>query len=191
MLGRNRVWEGAAGLGEELAGWLTRHLAGALYQLGRLQYERLVLDEAAAADLRAAGVDCVPGSLTLNLHIPHVGGPLAPAVVDGSLAMARAFFGEHLPGEQYAALTCHSWLLDPQLAGYLPPEANLVRFQRRFVPVARGPVDGDGSVRRFVFGDTTRPVEALPQRTTLERAAVTHLRAGRHWQVSSGWLPFP
>lgn len=191
MLGRNRVWEGAPGLGEELAGWLTRHLGGALYQLGRLQYERLVVDRDGSDALRESGLEAEPGTVTLNLHVPHAGGPLAPEVVDASLARARAFFGEHLPGERYAALTCHSWLLDPQLAEYLPADANLVRFQQRFT---RGPPrlgDGDASVRRFVFGDTTTPLEALPQRTTLERAAVTHLRAGRHWQVASGWLPWP
>jgi hypothetical protein len=28
----------------------------------------------------------------------------------------------------------------------------------------------------------------LPQRTTLERAIVGHLRAGEHWRNRTGWL---
>jgi hypothetical protein len=84
--------------------------------------------------------------------------------------------------------TCTSWILDEQLAEYLPTDSNILSFQRRFtiVPGAR---DNDEAVLHFVFG-SERPKElnALPQRTTLERAVVEHLRRGRHWRMRTGWL---
>jgi len=189
MLARNRVWEGEPGLGDELAGWLTRHTHGALFQVGRLQLERVIMDDATALSMREAGMPCAAGDLALNVHIPAAGGSLVPIAVDASLASARSFFRKRFPGERYAGFLCHSWLLDPQLGAYLPQDGNLVSFQRRF---RLGPArldDGDVSVRRFVFGDTTTPWHKLPQRTTLQKVVVRHLAAGGHWQVRGGWIP--
>ncbi len=188
---RNRLWEGEPGLGDELAGWLTRHLHGALVQLGRLQYERAAPDLDAWSSLAPAGVPGGPGDLVLNLHIPQDGQPLTPDAVDASLDAARGFFATRFPDERYAAVTCHSWLLDPQLAGHLPPETNIVRFQRRFVLGSARPGGGDASVRKFVFGDTTTPVESLPRVTRLQAAVVDHLSSGAHFEVVSGWIPWP
>jgi len=190
MLARNRVWEQQPGLGDELAGWLTRHTHGALFQLGRLQLERVAMDADTALLMRQAEMPCATGDLVLSVHIPEAGGPLAPAAVDASLATALTFFGERFPDERYAAFVCHSWLLDPQLEAYLPRESNVVSFLRRFRLAPAQPDDGDLSVRKFVFGDTTSPLRTLPQRTSLQRAVVRHLDAGGHWHVRSGWLPF-
>ena len=189
MLVRNRVWEGEPGLGDELAGWLTRHLHGALFQIGRLQYERLLLGQGLGAELRMSGFLCGPGDLTLNLHVPETGARLDPEEVGSSLTAARTFFRRRFRDECPVGMTCHSWLLDPQLAEYLPADSNVVAFQRRFTLGRPRAEDGDLSVRKFVFGDTTTPVRSLPQRTRLEKAVVRHLRAGRHWHIRSGWLP--
>ncbi len=70
MLARNRRWFGVAGLGDELGGWLTRHLTGAIFQLGRLQYERVHLGQGTGLELRMAGVPVGPGDLVLSVHIP-------------------------------------------------------------------------------------------------------------------------
>ncbi len=48
--------------------------------------------------------------------------------------------------------------------------------------------DGDADVLRFVFHRIAPSVDDLPQRTTLERAIVAHLRAGKHWLDRTGWL---
>ncbi|MEO7061241.1 MAG: acyltransferase domain-containing protein [Lapillicoccus sp.] len=188
MLQRNRRWFGEAGVGDELAGWLTRHLRGALFQVGRLQYERVRLGEGAGLELQMAGFPCQPGDLTLNLHIPADGGSLRPEVVDASLAAAKSFFRKRFPDERYALVTCHSWLLDPQLLEVLPAGANLAAFQRRFTVGGSSDHDGDASVRKFVFGDLDTPLAALPQDTSLRRAVVGLLRRGGHWHDHSGWL---
>ena len=95
--------------------------------------------------------------------------------------------------------TCDSWLLDPQLAEYLPATSNIVAFQRRFTltdqppdeQVIDGRTRGDRSVLEFVFRSPGTPLDRLPQRTALERAAVTHLKAGRHWTQRLGTLALP
>jgi hypothetical protein len=149
--------------------WLTLHVRGGLYELGRLQYQRvrprIALDE-------------------LDLHIPR-SGPLTPLACDASFRQARDFFPRHFPDETYRFITCGSWLLDPALAEYLPEESNVIRFQRRF-ELLPGEEDADEEFVRFVYGTLTTPLDELPTRTALQRAGVAHLRAGRHWRNRTG-----
>ncbi|GIM65730.1 hypothetical protein Aau02nite_19280 [Amorphoplanes auranticolor] len=151
--------------------WLTLHARGSLYELGRLQYQR--------------------GDTAIGLHIPEAG-PLTPEAVTASLDDARAFFPRHFPEERYTAFSCGSWLLDPQLREYLPEDSNIVRFQRRFElePYAEPEgLDADVEALRFVFRTLSTPLEKLPRRTTLQRAIVDHLKAGRHWRWRQGRFP--
>lgn len=151
--------------------WLTLHARGGVYELGRLQYQR--------------------GDTTLGLHIPEAG-PLTPQAVEASLDQARAFFPRHFPDEHHTTFSCGSWLLDPQLLHYLPEDANIVRFQQRFElePYEQPEgIDADVEVLRFVFRTLTTPLDRLPRRTALQRAAVDHLKAGRHWQWRRGHFP--
>ncbi|MFJ6168411.1 acyltransferase domain-containing protein [Micromonospora orduensis] len=151
--------------------WLTLHVRGSIYELGRLQHHR--------------------GGATLALHIPDAG-PLTPDAIDASLDEARAFFPRHFPDERYEEFSCGSWLLDPQLREYLPADSNIVRFQQRFeltpYDEQEGP-DADVEVLRFVFRTLSTPLDELPRHTVLERAVVDHLKAGRHWQWRHGRFP--
>jgi hypothetical protein len=164
-----------------MAAWLTLHVRGALFELGRLQYQRGRIEP---LDARAAGVP--EDAWRLSLHIPE-SGPLTPEACEASLAEARAFFPRHFPEEPSALVTCTSWLLDPQLAEYLPADSNMVRFQRRFTlrPEVR---DAGIEIFRFVFRRLDAPLDELPQDTTLQRAVVSHVRAGRQWHERSGWF---
>jgi hypothetical protein len=188
-LGRNvavhRQRYGVGGLNP--AGWLTRHFRGGIYHLGRLQFERATLGTRTGQAVRAAGQPYGPGDPALGVHIPRFYGPMTATACDDSFAWAREFFPRHFPEERYAVATCHSWLLDGQLAEYLPAQANIVRFLRRFQPAYR--TEDDEAIQTFVFGQTVSTMDSPPQRTTLERAIVGHLAAGRHWHVAAGWLP--
>jgi GNAT-like C-terminal domain/N-acyltransferase N-terminal domain len=166
--------------------WLRSHFRGALYQLGRLQfcrsqipYEPAVLERLAARFRH--------GDPVLDLHIPEAG-PLTPAACDRSLRWARDFFPRYFPAERYGVAICTSWLLDDQLAAYLKPTSNIVRFQRRFSLLPGDVGDGDDDVLMFVFRRVAPALDELPQRTSLERAVVGHLHAGHHWKVRTGWL---
>ncbi|WP_395572556.1 acyltransferase domain-containing protein [Streptomyces sp. BK79] len=170
--------------------WLVHHFRGELYQLGRLQFERAAVGQRTAPALRSAGLDAVPGEPCLNLHVPDYRGPLTPAACDRSLALAREFFRRHFPEEPYRAAVCHSWLLDPQLKRYLAADSHIVRFQERFRVAREDAEPADAEPVRFVFGNPELSVEELPRRTSLERAVGDHLRAGGHWYIGNGWLPF-
>jgi hypothetical protein len=177
-LKRDRLLLGDGGL--RTSGWLTLHFRGALYQLGRLQFNR--------TNVRAAHVAGAfrEGEAALGIHIPE-SGPLTPDETDDSFAQARPFFTRHFPETPTSLGICTSWLLDPQLGEYLPRESNIMRFQHRFTIVGEG-YDGDADVLRFVFHRIAPNIDDLPQRTTLERAIVKHLRAGQHWRNRTGWL---
>jgi hypothetical protein len=171
--------------------WPARHLRGTLYQLGRLQFERARLGGRTGRAILAAGAPHGPGTPSLELHIPDFSGPLTPAACDRSIELATVFFRTHFPDARHTVAACHSWLLDPDLRAYLPPESNIIRFQDRFRPGYPQVEPDDADIVEFVFGDPTLSVDQLPTDSTLRRAVADHLRAGRHWHGGNGWFPWP
>ncbi len=161
----HRATYGVGGL--DKAFWLTHHFHGELYELGRLQFE------------------LQPGAL--GLHIPATG-PLTPRAVDASLAVARSFVARHFPDPERPRMVCTSWLLDEQLADYLPADSNIMRFQRRFTLTDDAVVD-DHEPLRFIFRRVPADLGKLPRDTTLQRSLVDHLESGRHWRIRTGWFP--
>jgi hypothetical protein len=159
---------------------LPLRFRGAEYRLGRLAYNRVAI--------ALANGHC---GYALNVHIP-ASGPLDPAACDESFALAREFARRHFPDEPLAFFTCSSWLMDPQLAEYLPELSNILAFQRRFQLVPQLPkpdeTRDDRTVQGYLFGGADAALDELPQDTTLRRAYVAHLRAGRHWQSRVGWF---
>ncbi|MEU6572901.1 acyltransferase domain-containing protein [Streptomyces sp. NPDC046805] len=190
-LGRNmavhRRWHGRGGVQQPY--WLVHHFRGELYQLGRLQFERVRLGERSVRALREAGLTASPGDPCLALHIPDFRGPLTPAACDQSLAQAREFFARYFPEERYETAICQSWLLDSELKRYLSADSNIIRFQERFQAAREDSKPSDREPVQFVFGNPDLPTADLPRRTSVERAVGDHLRAGGHWYIGHGWLP--
>ncbi|MGO8874490.1 MAG: acyltransferase domain-containing protein [Acidimicrobiales bacterium] len=177
--------------------WLSLCLRAELFELGRLQFNWFHLgvgDQSPAwypaEEARRRGAGFRHGEVCCGVHIPE-SGPLTPAACDESFERAKNFFAEYFPlsGQSRRLATCWSWLMDDQLATWLPADSNIMRFQRRFELVP-GWVTTDDSMLEFVFRvpDGLERLDALPQRTTLQRAAVAHLRAGGHWHSRSGWV---
>ncbi|WP_370025685.1 acyltransferase domain-containing protein [Planotetraspora sp. GP83] len=159
--------------------WHARHFSGLVYALGRLQFDRARLGEELAA-----GAGRPAGEPVLAVHIPDFAGPMSPEACDASYAQARKFFPQHFPEEPFDLAICISWLLDEQLADYLPEESNIVAFQRRFRPAYLAP-DNAGLIS-FIYG-TDLPPDDLPRRTALERAVADHLAAGKSWNMAGGY----
>jgi len=129
----------------ELA-WLTRHISGKLFRIGRLQFCM------AAAEEDIPGYGIKKGDNTIEIHIPK-GGKLAFAEVTASIGKAKKFFSEYFPDFSYGCFTCHSWLLDDTLKGYLPQESNILRFGDMFEKVSS---DDSNALIRYLFRwDTT------------------------------------
>jgi len=167
--------------------WIGLPFPGLMYALGRLQFERSKLGNRTGRAVAAAGLPYGPGDAVLAVHIPAFYGPITPEACDASFARAKEFFARHFPETTYAIATCHSWLLDEQLAEYLPEHSNIIRFQQRFRQAYR-PDDDDEAIIHFVFRRTLRDLAQLPQRNSMERAVVAHIRSGRHWHGGAGWL---
>jgi hypothetical protein len=184
-------------VGMDAAWWVTLCLRGELLELGRLQYNHVTIggtDESppwyGVSEAAARGEGFRFGDECLGVHIPE-GTPLDPGLVDESFEMASDIFPKVFPSPRRRVATCRSWLLDPQLARYLPPDSRIVDFQRRFELVPRGE-PGDRDVLEFVFrAPLGTDLESLPRRTTMERAAVAHLLAGGHWERRTGWVALP
>jgi ADP-ribose pyrophosphatase YjhB (NUDIX family) len=160
---------------------------GADYEIGRHAFTRTELGLG----------DGVSGHV-LSVHIPPTG-RLDAQESEESVAAAVQYFARWYPEEPLAGLVCHSWLLDPQLNEYLRPESNIIRFQKRFdlLPYlpSEDPTEGDRELMRLGLHLAVPPIPfteedlaAVPQETTLQRAFVAHLRAGRHWQLRTGML---
>jgi hypothetical protein len=170
--------------------WPMNHFTGKLYALGRLQFERARLGNSSGQGVAQAGLPYGPGDHILSVHIPAFFGPLSPTACDASFARAKPFFAQHFPEQPYEIAMCWSWLLDEQLADYLPADSNIVRFGRRFTP-AYTPKPNNQDTLSFVFNTTETNLDALPQRTRLERIVVEHIRAGRSWHGGVGWTHLP
>lgn len=151
--------------------WLTLAWSGALYWLGRLQF-----------NLQLEGDGWV-----LSTHIPRTG-PLTPKSVDQALAAARAFFARYFPEYPARAFLCTSWLLDPALTDALP-DSNLAAFQRRWSPTGdRYP--GEADVLFFVFSRRgATDLGDLPRDSALQRAVLDRLADGRGWSNVTGRIP--
>jgi hypothetical protein len=162
--------------------WFSYHLRGRIYRLGRLQFNvgRATIDSGPDAPF-------VPGDPVLGIHVP-MAGPLTPESVDDALAQGRAFFPRHVSDRHVPIGTCRSWLLDPQLAEFLPADSNIVRFQRRFALVDGWSMPGDNAVLHYVFGLTHADPADLVPTSTLQRAIRDRLCRGEHFVIRRGWL---
>lgn len=189
-LGRNirvhRKRENIGGLG--VMWWLMLHFRGAIYQLGRLQFERVKLGADMAGIMRDAGYDVTDGEHALSIHIPDFIGPMTHEACEDSIRQAKAFFPRYFPEEPVRFGVCHSWLLDPQLKTFLRPDSNIIKFQDRFTLGSADDHNANDSVLRFVFGPLHEDLDAYPQRSSLERAVIAHIKAGNTWHFRSGWL---
>lgn len=175
MVAKHRRKYGEGGMNMQF--WLTLHLRGVIYRLGRLQFNLVRRD----------------GTPLIGIHVPGTGGPLSPQACDDSLRRARPFFDRYFPehGARMGFGT-PSWIRDPQLAEYLPEESNVVRYLRRWTLTdSESFENGNDAILEFVFRYRGQSLDELPQRTTLERAVVTHLKAGRHWHARTGRLQLP
>jgi hypothetical protein len=123
-----------------------------------------------------------PGDWVLDMHIP-AGGGMAPEVVQDSFRRAAEFFPRHFPETPPKALMCWSWIYNPGLAEFLPPQSNLVRnlSDAYLIPVDSDPEDGLG----FVFYQDKFDAATAPRKTSLQRAVLDYLARGGRWRCGS------
>ena len=128
-----------------------------------------------------------PGDPVLSLHIP-AGGKMDHSQCGDSLKAASSFFPHYFPERPVRAWTCDSWLLDPHFQTYLPPESNIVRFQREmYLHPVRGRNEG---VLGQAFGVPAIDLRKVSAETALQRAVLQHIKNGELW-CGGGSVMFP
>jgi hypothetical protein len=116
-----------------------------------------------------------PGDLVLEMHIPRKD-LLNAETCGASYAQALDFFRRVFPDRPSKALFCHTWIFTAQLQQFLPPESNLVKFQREFYLYPQ-----PGTVNylwTFVFGAKHEDPLTAPRDTSLRRAVLDCLNSG-------------
>lgn len=158
--------------------WLTLHMAGNIFRIGRLQFHLVRDDEGSAPS----------DSWVLGVHIPE-GGGLSPALVDASFGQAREFFDHHFPDKPVSVARCESWMLDPYLAGKLP-NSNIAAFASRFTLDRCSDAPGDAVY--FTFRQRGMDnLDRLPRETSLQRVVLERIDDGGVWQLGHGHLVLP
>jgi hypothetical protein len=116
------------------------------------------------------------GDTILDLHIPR-GEKMTMEACHDSFTRAFTFFPEHWPERPFKGVYCHTWFFTPQLQQLLPPESNLVRFQREFYlyPYPGGP----SFLWDYVFGAKITDPATAPRDTSLRQAVLDWLAAGK------------
>ena len=133
--------------------------------------------EKAPVVLRAAEWEVIlqRGDTILDLHIPRKD-PLNAQTCGASYAQALEFFQRVFPDRPGKALFCHTWMFSPQLQQFLPPESNLVKFQREFYLYPHP--GGVNFLWNFVFGAKYPDRATAPRDTALRRAVLDWLETG-------------
>lgn len=161
--------------------WLTLHMAGNLFRLGRLQFHLVRSSE----EPNQSGSPAPDQCWVLGVHIPEDGG-LSPALVDASLAEAKLFFPRYFPDKPATAATCDSWMLDPYLAERLPG-SNIASFARRFTVDRCSDAPTDAVY--FTFRQRgLQDLDKLPRDTSLQRVVLERIDDGGTWQLGHGHL---
>lgn len=174
----NRRVHGRFGL--DTWAWLTLHMAGNIFRIGRLQFHLVRGD--------AGGPAAVSDTWMLGIHIPEDGG-LSPALVDTSLSQAREFFDRYFPDKAVSVASCDSWMLDPYLARKLP-HSNIAAFARRFTLDRCSDAPGDAVY--FTFRQRGMDnLDRLPRETSLQRVVLERIDDGGAWQLGHGHLVLP
>lgn len=126
-----------------------------------------------------------PKDPVISVHIPATG-PMDFVQCGHSFAQAIPFFQTHFAEFSPRAFLCTSWLLDYQLAEQLNPASNIARFVQEWYLLPRVGASDHQTLER-VFGlDAQKPLEQLPQDTTLRRIVVAYMRSGGHWRDAGG-----
>ena len=176
----NTGFHGLAGIG---AVWTAESYQIRVAQFGRLQcnLEHIyrgepVCDAAGRAVLQA-------GDNVINLHIPEAG-PMTPEACLKSMRRMRRFFEKYRGDYDWKGGFCHSWLLDPALAAFLPKSSNIVRFQELGIRVA----DAEASDIEFrIFGNGGAASVREPNR--FQQAIAAALAAGTKFHMGKLFIP--
>ena len=150
--------------------------------LGRLQFEVVPFK----ATYEKNGVTLLPDTKVINVHIPRSGEPLTERACREAYLLAKEFFRDEVQNDP-CPFVCHSYLLYPDNAHFLPPHTNTYRFLKSF-DIYEVEVDKERENLWRMFDTQEKNVDKLPTDTSMRRAFVAHLKNGGKMGCGRGVL---
>ena len=177
-INRHRDWFGEWGFSQY--GWIVLHLRAKIFKLGRLQFEPDKIKKLPPADLNPGLKE---GEPFLFVHIPR-SGKLDEAACLDSFERAKRFFPEIL-GYDFVAFGCFTWLFDPAFEKLLPPDSNILKFQKMFELF---PGEESYWGLDYVFVNITKEnIKDAPTDTSFRKKLVEHILSGGTMQPGGGY----
>ena len=198
---------GFYGLTWRIFEWVQACLTGEIKQFGRLQcndIHEFAVDKTFYRN-SSGQLEFVPGKQQLdypavigfhdpciNLHIPAIG-PLNYDACVASIKSMVDFSLKFHPEYDFRAVVCYSWLLDTQFQQILPPDSNIVQFQKLGHHFDMPDRSEDREIRWRLWGAKARDgiiaLDELECRTAMQRNVVDFWRNGGHF-IEGGLIIF-
>jgi hypothetical protein len=160
--------------GSFVAHWFPRFFVPNRFVMGRLQYELITIPEQYCTPETAHFAN----QPAINVHIPS-GAPLRIEDVRASMQEAAKFYGRHFPGGN-VPFVCNSWLLFPGHKEMLPESSGIRQFMEEFTLLNAYEEPQRQNLWRLFLTDNVWELDELPQDTSLQRAYVAWLKAGKN-----------
>lgn len=150
------------------AWWFPRQISLTEYRTGALEYEFIEGEERDIA-----------------IHIPS-DADLRKESVAQSINGFYEFRNRHYPGWETVKMTCHTWMLMPELKEMLGEGSNIVAFQNLF---EIDEIDYEATwYMCWIFPGIEIVDEGLPEKTTLQRNLKKYLLCGKKFGIAKGHL---
>ena len=147
------------------------------FALGRLQFE---YSDFWCDMYIKNGVELYDSDFVVGMHIPSNQGPLTYEARLDAYRKAHAFFKDKFKDPRYGIFCCHSWLLYPDNVNILPEKSNIVDFLLDFEPLEiKWTYDFGDQWRVFGVKNNRKPLDELPQNTSMQRAYVEWFKKGK------------
>lgn len=173
--------------GTFVAFWYPIFYTGNIVKLGRLEFETTTYQGQPITAKN--GTVIKPGDRVRQVHIPSSGEPFDRTARMDAYRKAYKYFRDELNGGPLVCM-CHSWLLYPEYGKILPGTSNIVSFQKDFELVRAGKSEEFGDAWRLFGKDCRKPLEDLPERTSMQRAFKKYLLNGGKTGEGLGVLIF-
>lgn len=174
---------GIDGTSFALLAWGSYYLRGNLVTIGRLQFEYGV---------KAAAPEHFPvkDANYVWLHVPAGKGDLTKEAIIQSICLAEESLHRYFPSlpDKPNIYCINSWLLSPQLPQLLPPDSNILKFQRLFTVTDY--YEGASSFLINIFHIKNRSVDyaLLPEDTRLQRGVKAYLLQNKPLENGVGYF---
>lgn len=178
-----KIWcENNGGKGLKNYGWLSNHVKGELFRLGRLQFQ---LYPCKNKTLLYNKLPFSYGENLIYVHIPQ-GEKLTEEECRKSFRMAEEFFGKHFPSYNYRYYFCESWLLYEGNKEFMKPDSNIVRFMNLFNHAYSVKIDEQAISR--IFGKRKLFKSKYPETTSLQKSAKAYMQKGGKLGVGIAYI---